>query len=275
MNTLTGIRVVSLSVNVPGPVAAAELRDLGAEVCKIEPPSGDPLAQFSQAWYNRLCADMTVLTCDLKTEAGMADLKRRLAHADLLLTASRPAALERLGLDWATLHKAFPRLCHVGITGYPPPHENQAGHDLTYQASQGTLQPPAMPRVLLADMAGAQQAVTTALALLLTRERYGKAGQAWVALADAAARLAVTLREEITTPGAILGDGLPTYNLYATRDGHIALAALEPHFHARLLQALQVTKTSRDDLAAFFQQQDNASSLAWAEEHDIPLAIVH
>lgn len=275
MKTLTGIRVVSLAVNVPGPVAAAELRDLGAAVCKIEPPAGDPLAQFSRAWYDRLCAGMSVLPCDLKTEAGMATLKERLNRADLLLTASRPAALQRLGLDWATLHTTFPRLCHVGITGYPPPHENRAGHDLTYQASQGTLQPPAMPRVLLADMAGAQQAVTASLSLLFTRERYGKSGQTWVALADAAARLAVTLREEITTPGAVLGDGLPTYNLYATQDGHIALAALEPHFHARLLQALQVSETSRDDLAAFFQQQDNASCLAWAEKHDVPLAIVH
>ena len=274
MNALAGMRVVSLAINVPGPVAAAALRDLGARVCKIEPPAGDPLAQFSQPWYDRLCGGVDVVTLNLKSTEGMAELKKQLHDADLLLTASRPAALSRLGLDWPRLHTTFPGLCHVGIIGYPPPHENLAGHDLTYQASQGTLQPPAMPKVLLADMAGAQQAVTAALALLLTRERNGEAGQSWVALADAAERFAVTLRENVTTPGAILGNGLPTYNIYATKDGHIALAALEPHFHARLLDALQVTTTTEAQLEEFFGHRDSAESLAWAEEHEIPLAVV-
>ncbi len=274
MKAMSGMHVVSLAINVPGPVATAELHGLGARVCKIEPPAGDPLAQFSPPWYDRLCADAEVITLDLKSAEGMAELEKRLDDADLLLTASRPAALSRLGLEWSRLHTRFPRLCHVGIIGYPPPHENRAGHDLTYQASQGTLQPPGMPKVLLADMAGAQQAVTAALALLLNRARHGVAGQSWVALADAAERFAVTLREQVTTPGAILGNGLPTYNIYATQDGHVALAALEPHFHARLLEALQVRTTSQAELTAFFGHRDNAESLAWAEQHEIPLAIV-
>lgn len=274
MNALTGMRVVSLAINVPGPVAAADLRDLGAQVCKLEPPSGDPLARFSQAWYDRLSADMEIRTCNLKTAEGMALLEQQLTQADLLLTASRPAALERLGLHWPALHQAFPRLCHVGIIGYPPPHENRAGHDLTYQASIGTLQPPAMPKVLLADMAGAQQAVTAALALLLTRERGGETGQSWVALSEAAQRFAVTLQEKVTMPGALLGGGLPTYQLYATQNGYIALAALEPHFHTRLLEALQVDTTSHAALATFFQGMSNETCLSWAETHEIPLAVV-
>lgn len=274
LKPLTGFTIVSLAINVPGPVAAAELRDLGATLCKVEPPSGDPLARFSQGWYDRLCAGMEVISLDLKTPEGMAALETRLAGADLLLTATRPAALTRLGLDWPRLHERFPRLCHVGIVGYPPPEENRAGHDLTYQAQIGTLQPPALPRVLLADMAGAQDGVKAALALLFARERSGNADQALVALSDAAARFAVTLVEKVTTPGSVLGNGLPAYNIYKTQDGHIALAALEPHFQARLLDAVEANTITYETLAAQFLTRNNAHWLAWADAHEIPLAPV-
>ena len=68
-----------------------------------------------------------------------------------------PSALARLGLEWGSLHARFPRLCYVAIVGYLPPHENVPGHDLTYQAAYGMLTPPHLPRVLVADMAGAHE----------------------------------------------------------------------------------------------------------------------
>ena len=274
MQPLTGFNIISLAINVPGPVATAALRDLGAMVCKIEPPSGDPLAQFSRAWYDRLTQGMELITLDLKSPTGSSTLEKRLEEADLLLTATRPAALSRLGLDWPKLHTRYPRLCHVGIIGYPHPNENVAGHDLSYQATEGTRHPPAMPRVLLADMAGAQRAVTDAVGLLLARERGQEAGQSWVALSEAVHQFAVTLREEITTPGDILGNGLPTYNLYATQDGYIALAALEPHFHKRLLDALGQSTVTHENLEELFRSRPNAAWSRWAEEHGIPLAVV-
>lgn len=61
MPPLNGVRVVSLAVNIPGPVAAATLRELGASVIKVEPPSGDPLAVGSPAWYQELVSDMQIL----------------------------------------------------------------------------------------------------------------------------------------------------------------------------------------------------------------------
>ena len=272
MQPLSGFTVVSLAINVPGPVAAAALREQGASVHKIEPPTGDPLAQFSASWYDELCEGIRVTTLNLKTSEDMATLTDLLADADLLLTATRPAALQRLGLDWSTLHARFPRLCHVGIIGFPHPNENHAGHDLTYQAAYGTLHPPHLPKVLLADMAGAQEAVGVALGLLLARERGQEAGQAWVALSNAAEKFSVTLRKEITTPGGILGNGLATYNIYATQDGHIALAALEAHFHARVLQAIGTPSLTHDKLETLFLTGTNAEWQQWAEEHEIPLA---
>ncbi len=272
---LDGFHVVSLAINIPGPVAVARLRDLGATVTKIEPPSGDPLAHFSKDWYAALHQQIPAKTLDLKTEAGAAALRDLLGSADLLLTANRPAALARLGLDWPSLQAMNPNLCHVGIVGHAPPNEELPGHDLTYQAALGTLDPPHMPRVLLADMAGAQEAVTAALALLFARERGQGAAQTWISLEQAATSFAVTIREGITAPGGVLGNGISNYNLYKTADGYIALAALEPHFLARLLGALGRDTVDEDALRGLFRTGTCETWVAWARKYQIPLARVH
>ena len=173
MPTLTGIRVVTTAVNVPGPVAAAMLRDMGAAIVKIEPPFGDPLAAAAPAWYTELCAGVDVRILDLKSAEGRDHLDQLLEEADLLLTATRPSSLERLGLSWTSVHDRFPRLCQVAIVGYPTPRQDEAGHDLTYQADAGLVAPPAMPRTLVADLSGAQRAVIAALGLLLCAGPWG------------------------------------------------------------------------------------------------------
>src|SRR5438094_1317832 len=155
MSPLDGIGVLTLAINLPGPVAVARLRRLGAAVVKIEPPGGDPLAHVLPRWYELLHEGQTVLPLDLKGDEGRRQLEERLGRSDLLITAMRLAALQRLGLDWATLHRRHPRLCVVAVVGYPPPHEDRPGHDLTYQARAGLLEPPRLPRSCLADLAGA------------------------------------------------------------------------------------------------------------------------
>ena len=146
LKPLAGLKIVSLAVNLPGPVAVARLRDLGARVTKVEPPDGDPLARGCPPWYQALHENVAVLPLDLKDPAAREQLFAQLGDADLLLTSSRPSALERLGLGWSELHSRFPRLCQVAIIGHVPPHEEQPGHDLTYQASLGLVDPPHMPR---------------------------------------------------------------------------------------------------------------------------------
>src|SRR4051794_26225209 len=159
---LRGIRVVSLALNVPGPAAAAHLCGLGAAVTKVEPLDGDPLARMCPAWYEDLRAGQDVVRLDLKDAAGRASLDGLLEGADVLLTSSRPAALDRLGLSWPDLHVRFPHLVQVAIVGHAAPHQEVPGHDLTYLATAGLLVPPQVPRTLLADLAGAERAVSTA-----------------------------------------------------------------------------------------------------------------
>jgi crotonobetainyl-CoA:carnitine CoA-transferase CaiB-like acyl-CoA transferase len=271
---LAGVRVVALTSNIPGPVAAARLRGLGAEVIKVEPPEGDPLASAAPAWYAALHAGGPVVRADLKTPEGQATLAGYLAGADLLLTSQRLAAVARLGLDWDSLHARYPALAQVAIVGYGPPADDRPGHDLTYQADLGLLTPPGLPRVLLADLAGAERAVSTGLALLLSRARGGAARCALVALAEAAAPFDDPWRYGLTTPGGVLGGGFAGYGLYPARDGWIAVAALEPGFQARLCTALALPALTRAALEAVFRTETAAHWAAWAADHNLPLALV-
>jgi crotonobetainyl-CoA:carnitine CoA-transferase CaiB-like acyl-CoA transferase len=268
------IRIVTLALNVPGPVAAARLHQLGAAVTKIEPPAGDPLSRYCPIWYGKLAAGQEVIQLDLKNSADRTRFDKIVEEADLLLTSSRPAALARLGLAWPQLHTRYPRLNQVAIVGYPAPKENVAGHDLTYQAALGLLVPPHLPRTLLADLASAERAVSMAMALLFARERVRRSGYAEVSLVEASAPFADPLHHGLTLPGALLGGGLPGYNIYRAQQGWIALAALEPHFWQRLLEILELETGTREELEKRFLLRSADDWEKWGAVHDIPIAAV-
>lgn len=273
---LAGRQVVNLAYNLPGPVATAELSRLGASVIKVEPPGGDPFGHFSPAWYQDLVRGQEVLPLDLKSPAGKARLDALLAGADLLITSFRPSALHRLGLGWEAISQKYPRLCHVEIIGFSPPEEEKPGHDLTYQAEHGLVAPPGLPRSLYADLFGAQRAVQAALALLLGRETSGRRGRMRIYLDEAVEALSMPLRHALTGTGQLLGGGLARYNLYKTRDGWIALAALEDKFWHPLLASLGLTEAdaTKENLDKIFIRQDTTAWLRWAQEHDFPLSEV-
>ncbi len=271
---LHDIRVVSLAINLPGPLTAARFTELGAHVTKVVPPGGDPLAWVTPAWHDALQAGQEVLTLDLKAADGQARLAELLASADVLLTATRPSALARLGLSWPDLGERYPRLCHVALVGYPPPDEDRAGHDLTYQASVGLLEPPAFPRLPLADYAGSERAVSAALALLWERERTGCGGHVVASLVEALAPYAHALCYGLFAPGTLLAGGSPLYHVYRAKAGWVALASLEPHFQARLAAGLGLAELSYETLAAAFLARTADEWGAWAAAHDIPLAAV-
>ena len=274
MRLLEDVRIVTMALNLPGPVACARLRDLGARVTQVEPSAGDPLAGYCPAWYERLHAGMEVKRIDLKAAAGLDALHALLAGADLFVTAQRPAALARLGLDAASLAPRHPRLCTLAITGHAPPHDDVAGHDLTYLAAHGLVDPPHLPPTLFADMAGAERIVSTALALIHARDRDGSGTAAAVPLAEAAAHLAQPLAEGLTRPGAPLGGGLAAYNLYRASSGWIAVAALEPHFARRLAESLGIDALSTEALTARFAAESAEHWEDWARALDLPLVAV-
>jgi crotonobetainyl-CoA:carnitine CoA-transferase CaiB-like acyl-CoA transferase len=120
---LTGVRVLTLALNLPGPAAVMRLQAMGAKCTKIEPlpPAGghtsDPMGLYKPEAYTVLHQGVKVVQADLKTEKGQAALHKQLAQTDVLITSFRPSALKKLGLQWADLH--LPRLVHAqhrGIT---------------------------------------------------------------------------------------------------------------------------------------------------------------
>ena len=273
MDILRGIRVVNLALNLPGPLAASRLARMGAEVVKVEPPTGDPMECYSAAWYREMAAGQELVRLDMKTPEGQTRCGELLAEADLLITSNRPSVLTRLHLAWETLHPRFLKLCQVAIFGYPEPRGDVAGHDLTYQAALGLLYPPNLPRTLLADIAGAERAVSSALGLLYARERFGRSGFAEVVLSDAAAEAAAPLSFGLTRPGGLLGGGAPEYNIYPARDGFVAVAALEPRFRERLFASLGGVQTA-GEISAAFASRDADDWEQLGEDLDIPIVKV-
>lgn len=306
---LRGVNVLSLAPNLPGPIAARRLAEMGASVTKIEGPTGDLMAQAAPQYYEWLCTGQDVVQLNLKEEADRGTLQGLLSSCDVLITSSRPSALARLGLSWEELHAAYPRLCQVAIVGHSGDDADLAGHDLTYQAHAGTLLPPAMPTVPVADLAGAELAVQAALALLLGRNAgedsagpgaggqsvesqgtetqakgaiaAGEGGYHEVALADAAEAFAMPAQFGLSAPGGLLGGALPGYRIYEAAPAggaevgaaptYVAFAALEPHFMARAMQLLGVDGTE-EQFAAAFKTKTAAEWEAWGIEQDVPIA---
>ncbi|MCY7370932.1 MAG: CoA transferase [Polaromonas sp.] len=298
--SLKGLRILSLALNLPGPAALMRCRELGASCKKIEPLrpgsattgsattgnssntgntgiTGDPMSAYSPKAYAVLHQGIRVITANLKLDAGQRALQRELARSDVLLTSFRPTALTRFGLDWKTLHRSYPGLSQVAIVGGPGALAEQPGHDLTYLAENDLITGLDVPATLYADMGGALMAVQAVLQAALHQRASGKGVYLEVPLSSAAAWLALPRSWGLTTPGAAVGGGHAGYRVYACQDGRVAVAALEPHFAARLCVSADTpgasmhTPATHDAIARFFRSQTRKQLDQLAADQDIPL----
>jgi crotonobetainyl-CoA:carnitine CoA-transferase CaiB-like acyl-CoA transferase len=285
---LHGLRILSLALNLPGPAALMRCRRMGAHCTKLEPPSGDPMGQYNPGAYAELHEGVKIVPADLKAATGQEALHRELARADVLLTSFRPSALHKLGLAWKDLHGRYPPLSQVAIVGAPGERAEEPGHDLTYLADNGLVPGLHLPATLYADMSGSLMACEAVLqAALRKHERYAGGGDPHpeglyleVALSDAAAYLALPRRWGLTQPSGSVGGAHAGYRVYPCQDGRVAVAALEPHFAARLCEAAGVAHgdakamfrpETHAGIAAFFAQRTRREVDALAREKDLPL----
>lgn len=285
---LHGLRILSLALNLPGPAALMRCRRMGATCTKLEPPSGDPMGHYNPAAYAELHEGVKVLQADLKTPEGQEALHRELARTDVLLTSFRPSAFQKLGLAWKELHGRYPSLSQVAIVGAPGARAEEPGHDLTYLADNGLVPGLALPATLYADMSGSLMAAEAVLqAALRKQERYAGGGDPHpeglyleVALSEAAAYLALPRRWGLTQSGGSVGGAHAGYRVYPCKDGRVAVAALEPHFAARLCEAAGVPGSDMKTMfrqethaavAAFFASQSRAELDFLALEKDLPI----
>lgn len=222
-------RILDLCRLLPGPLAGRMLADLGFEVLRLLPPTGDMTQSLSPQLYDWLNAGKQTEILDLKTPEGVARLKSLVAEADALLETNRPGVMERLGVGPDALRAVNPKLTYVRVASYRDEAFHEApGHDLTYLASGGFL-----PRfgdgwkhLQIADGAGAYWAV---IAVLDGLRKEG--GFYEVYLSEAPAGLAY--------PTPIKLDGsIVCYGVYPTSDGRLALGLLEPHLWRRFCEAV-------------------------------------
>jgi crotonobetainyl-CoA:carnitine CoA-transferase CaiB-like acyl-CoA transferase len=276
------LRVLDLTRLLPGPVAALRLAELGAEVLKIEAPgAGDPTRTMMQssndrvagrpgAFYRLVNRGKRETRLDLKSEAGRTVLRALAAEADVLIESFRPGVMDRLGVGYATLRAANPRLVYCAISGYGAngPFALRAGHDLNYIGYAGVLDQltsrdgtPIVPNFQIADLlGGALSAVTQILAALwhvsrggegrfvdvsMTHATHAHNVVAQVALANEETAWQTAGESAPRTAGStaanagLLNGGVPCYNLYRTLDGRwLAVGALELKFWENLCMAL-------------------------------------
>ena len=253
------------------------LRELGADVTKIEPPGGDPLrrlpplaADGNSVFHHLLNGGKAGLVIDARSEAGRAELRARLDEADVLVDNARAATAKKLALDRDAIRAAHPRLIHCSITGYghEGPLADRAGHDLNFVAEAGLLsfdvtgrREPSLPRMFIADVGGgAMGGVIGILAALVARGRTGEgafidismhhASLYWLMLP--AARLLVRgVRAD--APDLPTDGSFACYNVYACADGKwLALGALEQKFWAGFCEKIGHPEWAalQDDAAA-------------------------
>lgn len=286
---LKGVRILSLALNLPGPGALMRCRAMGANCLKLEPPapagaapgsSSDPMALYGLQAYQALHQGIKTRVANLKTEAGQKALHRELARIDILLTSFRPAALNKLGLDWKTLHTRYPQLCMVAVVGAPGARADEPGHDLTYMADNDLITGLNLPPTLYADMGGALVASEAILQVRLQQLQKQKGVRLEVALSDAAAFLALPRAWGLMEPKSMVGGAHAGYGVYPCKDGRVALAALEPHFVAPLAAALGLadgtvqsmfTPQARSAIATFMAGKTCKQLEALARARDIPL----
>ena len=145
---LQGLRVMDLSLLLPGPLCTMLLADWGAEVIKVEARlGGDPLragpnpVRHDSAYFLGVNRNKKSLALDLRREAGRAVAQRLAARCDVLVESYRPGKAAKLGLGYADLAAANPRLIYCSLSGYGQdgPWAGHGGHDLGFLALSGVL----------------------------------------------------------------------------------------------------------------------------------------
>ena len=251
MGILTGYRVLDCSIAMAGPFAAQRLGDLGADVVKVEPVTGEWQRHTAAGGargnkvnvsFLSLNRNKRSLAVDLKDPDGKAVLLELVKTADVFLQNYRPGVAKRLGVDYETLSAINPRLIYVSISGYGEdgPYLNRPGQDLVLQGMSGAMlsagregEPPNAAGQYLVDGITAYTAFEGALAALLHRERTGEGQLVQVNMLDAITTIQMQELSVFTVghkpqtrsaePHAHVYIRAP-YGAFATSDGFIIVA---------------------------------------------------
>ncbi|HZA96269.1 MAG TPA: CoA transferase, partial [Burkholderiaceae bacterium] len=261
---LAGVRVIDLSRVLAGPLCTQMLADHGADVIKVEPPSGDETrllgppftATGDAAYFSSVNRGKRAISLDLSSTAGRSVLERLLEGADVLVENFLPGTTKRWGLDYETLSRRDPRLIYCSISGFGAdgPLGGLPGYDAVLQAMCGLMSingtaesGPMRMGVPVVDHLTSYTALTGILMALYVRAQTGKGQKVEATLFDAALSLLVPHAANWfysdRAPG-LLGNAHPNispYDKFKGRDGELFLGVVNDGQFRRLCEHIRRT----------------------------------
>ena len=247
---LDGLKVVELARILAGPWAGQTLADLGAEVIKVEAPSGDDTRQWgppfiqrkdeeTAAYFHSCNRGKRSVVIDFRTPEGQAELRRLVRDADILIENFKVGGLAKYGLDYVSLAKENPQLIYCSITGFGQtgPYAHRAGYDYIIQGMSGfmsiTGEPDGAPQragVAITDIFTGVYATTAILSAIHMRASTGRGQHIDMSLLDTAvsvmANQALNYLSTGTAPERTgnYHPNLTPYQVFDCADGHIIIA---------------------------------------------------
>jgi formyl-CoA transferase len=279
---LDGVRVVDLTQVMGGPFCTMQLGDLGADVIKVEPPSGDlsramggaelRMHGSDNAPFFALNRNKRSLVLNLTQEGDRRVFMALVQTADVLVESFRPGVTKRLGVDYPVVAALNPRLIYASISGFGQtgPYADRPGFDLIAQGMSGIMSvtgepggTPVKAGVPIADLSVGLIATNGILAALIARGTTGRGQHIDTSLFESALALAAWESTEYWASGEVpraMGSAhrlSAPYQAFRTRDGYITLAALTTQQWGGLCDTLERSALVRD--ARF---ETNAARLA-------------
>ena len=285
---LAGLRVLDLTRNIAGPYCAMILGDLGAEVIKVERPgTGDDVREWRPPAWNGISTTFLAfnrnkksVAVDLDRDEGRDVILRFARRSDVLLESFRRGSLARRGLDYARVAAENPRIVYCTITGFGTvgPHRDRPGYDPVLQAYSGIMSltgepggPPLRTGPSIVDNGTGMWAALGVVCALLARERTGRGAHVETSLLDTGVTwigyhlLAYLATGRVPPPVGTSAAMIAPYEGFATRDGHLQLAAGNDRIWVRLCEVLDLR-----DLPADPRFRTNADRVAHRDElHEI------
>jgi formyl-CoA transferase len=284
---LTGLRVIELGQLIAGPFASKILAEFGADVIKVEPPSGgDPLRGWrlihegTSVWWAAHARNKRSLTLDLRTPEGQGVVRELAKDADILIENFRPGGMEKWGLGFKDLHAINPKLIMLRVSGYGQtgPYRDRPGFGVIGEAMGGLRylsgepgRPPVRVGVSIGDTLSGLHGVIGVMMALRHREQQGGLGQEVdVALYESVFNMMESLLPEYSKFGAVRQPsgasmpGIVPTNAYLCKDGRYALIAGNgDSIYKRLMESI-----GRPDLAADPALANNVGRAANVERID-------
>jgi len=263
MGPLKGYRIVEIAGIGPGPFACMMLADMGADVIRLERPTGARGVDAVPA--NVLNRGRRSVGIDLKHPDAVELTLRLVEGADALIEGFRPGVAERLGIGPDACLARNPRLVYGRMTGWGQdgPYASMAGHDINYIALAGALahfgrpgQPPVPPINMVADFGGGGMLMAFGVVCALLEAKSSGQGQVVdAAMVDGSATLMAMIHGmhamgfwDVERGRNIIDGGAHFYDAYETADGqYVSIGSIEPQFYAELLR---ITGLESEDLPA-------------------------